>query len=348
MTLGLFVLMNLFVAVLLSNFADLNDDDEEDEADKSGGTDGTDDGDDPARRATNRHARKKKKRPSEIAAEELARQLSGLHGDAAAAAAAATAAAAPRPLAVALSRLRDRCEWLTTRPPFDRAILALIFISCVCLCFDSPLLDPASPLARALAVADGMLIALFTAEMALKMAARGVLCGRAAAGDPVDLAARVKRGSLALSNRAPMGSPNSQPRQRPQLPRTDSQPSIWGGDGGAADAAADAPGGFKPSYLGDPWNLLDGAVVVVSLVTLALDHVGGGAAGGGGGLSALKVSRRDGSVSHVRIASAHHENVTAACDTVGLSALEALRALRALRPLRVIKVCQNDVSQKVA
>jgi hypothetical protein len=62
-------------------------------------------------------------------------------------------------------------------PLFDNAILLCIITSSVCLALDGPKVDPAGTLAAVLGWFDIVLTAVFTAEMALKLVARGLIAG---------------------------------------------------------------------------------------------------------------------------------------------------------------------------
>jgi hypothetical protein len=54
-------------------------------------------------------------------------------------------------------------------------VLGMIFVSCVCLVLDNPLLDPDSPLKRSLDLVDLALTCIFIVEATLKIAALGLL-----------------------------------------------------------------------------------------------------------------------------------------------------------------------------
>ena len=75
------------------------------------------------------------------------------------------------------SAVRRAAYSVVTSPIFDNVILVLILISSVMLAVDSPLLDPASQLARALYVMDVVFTAAFVAEALLKILAKGFLLG---------------------------------------------------------------------------------------------------------------------------------------------------------------------------
>ena len=62
---------------------------------------------------------------------------------------------------------------MTADERFDHVVLALIFLSCVALAVDSPLLDPSSALAAAMRAADLGLTLAFTVEAGLKVLALG-------------------------------------------------------------------------------------------------------------------------------------------------------------------------------
>lgn len=73
--------------------------------------------------------------------------------------------------------IRRFCISTCQNPTFDQVILVLIFISSVALAVDSPFLDPDSSLASILSILDTTLTLVFTAEMMIKIIARGFILG---------------------------------------------------------------------------------------------------------------------------------------------------------------------------
>lgn len=58
---------------------------------------------------------------------------------------------------------------------WEMLVLSLIFVSCICLSYDNPRLEPGSEIAANLAIANVVLTLLFTLEAALKIAVHGFL-----------------------------------------------------------------------------------------------------------------------------------------------------------------------------
>ena len=75
---------------------------------------------------------------------------------------------------------RQFCTWVVASPKFDGFIIIIILASSVCLAIDSPRLDADadSSLAIYLTGLNRFFTAAFTCEMLLKMASFGVCCGR--------------------------------------------------------------------------------------------------------------------------------------------------------------------------
>jgi len=72
---------------------------------------------------------------------------------------------------------RRHAVWIVSQGWFDNTILVLILVACVVLSLDSPLLDPASRLSRALNIIDLILTFTFLAELLIKVLANGFLFG---------------------------------------------------------------------------------------------------------------------------------------------------------------------------
>ena len=72
--------------------------------------------------------------------------------------------------------IRRACHALMTTTAFDRTVIAAILLSSICLALDTPRLDEASALARALRVADVSFTGFFVFEMAVKVIAMGFAC----------------------------------------------------------------------------------------------------------------------------------------------------------------------------
>ena len=152
---GLYLMMNLFIAILLNAFAE--DDDEA-----------------LATARTARTARTDRPREEEEEEEEERRKrLQGLPER-------------PWPHDYSLfcfgpsNPLRIGARRLTSHQHFDSAIIAAIVASSVCLAMDSPRLDPNAGLARTLKRLDLFWTALFASELLLKVVAHGFCFGRKA------------------------------------------------------------------------------------------------------------------------------------------------------------------------
>ena len=72
---------------------------------------------------------------------------------------------------------RQFCTWVVASPKFDRLVFLLIIASSICLAIDSPRLEPDSSLAIYLTGLNRFFTAAFTCEMLLKMVSFGVCCG---------------------------------------------------------------------------------------------------------------------------------------------------------------------------
>ena len=70
--------------------------------------------------------------------------------------------------------VRRSCKRLLATSAWDSFVLLLVLISCVMLVYDTPALDPSSPLALNLKWTNYVLVALFALEAALKMCVSGV------------------------------------------------------------------------------------------------------------------------------------------------------------------------------
>ena len=75
------------------------------------------------------------------------------------------------------SPLRLMSAAILSNPMWDMLVLSLILISCLCLAYDSPQLDPESTLAGDLAVANIVVTLLFALEASLKIILYGFVMG---------------------------------------------------------------------------------------------------------------------------------------------------------------------------
>ena len=74
------------------------------------------------------------------------------------------------------NQIRRACHSVMTTAAFDRIIILAILISSICLALDSPRLDESSALAHTLRVSDVFFTAVFVLEMAVKVVAMGFAC----------------------------------------------------------------------------------------------------------------------------------------------------------------------------
>ena len=72
------------------------------------------------------------------------------------------------------SPLRVACHVILAHELWTGLVVLLVLASCVCLAFDDPRLDPTSPLAERLRLANLILIVMFSIEAALKIIATGL------------------------------------------------------------------------------------------------------------------------------------------------------------------------------
>jgi hypothetical protein len=142
LAIGTYLLLNIFITILLEQFAPP----EEDEEDEEEGAEAMDKEAEPA--------------PGDEPLEELDindRSMGLFRRD---------------------SCQRQFCTWVVASPKFDGFIIILILASSICLAIDSPRLDGDSDLAIYLTGLNRFFTAAFTCEMLLKMVSFGVCCGR--------------------------------------------------------------------------------------------------------------------------------------------------------------------------
>ena len=160
--LGKYLLMNLLVAVILTEF-------QEDDTPQTARSDGSD---------TSRTARALETNRSEPTTSRSEPDLEG--GGTVGAAAADGPPTWPEDHSLYLfgrdNPLRRLCRWLLKQPQFDQVVIAAIIVSSICLALDSPRLDPTSELAHGLKKLDLFFTALFFCEMSTKIVAFGFAC----------------------------------------------------------------------------------------------------------------------------------------------------------------------------
>ena len=167
---GMFIVMNIFMAILLANFDELGVKKEEVETE-------SEDEEKTIRSVVKDIAR-------HGAAQELAGALH-LSGHEDGSRHKGSAAVAPQPSEKAggvgalptqeQHWLRALCRWVVTRKAFDNGILACILISSVTLAVDTPFTDPDSALFMFLYVCDLTMTIIFTIEMVMKIIGLGLL-----------------------------------------------------------------------------------------------------------------------------------------------------------------------------
>ena len=179
--LGKYLLMNLLVAVILTEFAEDDDGPKTARSDGSatdrsgsggyssgecGGGPGTD-------RSQGVTARSGRSVQSGVAGGEA--DADGARGGAA-----EQRAAWPNDYALCIfgphNRIRRLCRWAIRQPQFDQIVIVAIIVSSICLAVDSPRLDQESELAHRLKKMDLFFTALFFCEMSSKIIAFGFAC----------------------------------------------------------------------------------------------------------------------------------------------------------------------------
>ena len=162
---GNYIVLNLFLAILLDNFADM---------DSSGETAA-----ETAAREERKAAdlqrkkavaleRRKTRREEWMKLQAQASLLSSGGGKS------LKAATGGEVILSAMDRTRIRARSLILHPKFDQFIILLILVSSVLLAVDSPNVDEDSKLKKALNITDVVFVCLFGLEAALKMFALGV------------------------------------------------------------------------------------------------------------------------------------------------------------------------------
>ena len=178
---GIFLIMNLFLAILLNNFADIAEKPEAKLADAddrhaveggsaTGGGGGGPDAPDAGGEAG-----------VVDEANNRLRKLGGREGDAVITGWDGKDLLVPRGRVLCVfgetNGLRHLLVRIVKYPAFDNFILFAIFVSCVCLVIDSPLQDPKAPIKVWVGrVDDYGLLPIFIAEMGLKILALGLAC----------------------------------------------------------------------------------------------------------------------------------------------------------------------------
>ena len=162
---GMFIVMNIFMAILLANFDELTVKNE----DEDGG------GEEEGKEGEEGEERNMRSVIRDIARHGPAQELAeALHLS-------STEPKEPKAKkSIPLSMddedgIRAKCRWIVTRKLFDNAILTCIFVSSITLAIDSPLNNPYSTTARFLFVCDYVMTVIFTIEMVLKIIGLGLL-----------------------------------------------------------------------------------------------------------------------------------------------------------------------------
>ncbi|KAH9101797.1 hypothetical protein AeMF1_021502 [Aphanomyces euteiches] len=174
LVLGVFVVMNMFSAILVQAVMEGNDDDNEEDKDEVDVEEGS-----PRDSTSNKGIIKIVQSRSVRIARRAMRLLSRIH------AGVPSDPASPHPINMGNSLLifsrnspiRRVCTYLLDRREFTWFISLTILISCIDTALDSPLLDPSSTLGIYLDRSNLIFAIIFTSEMAINIIARGLIFG---------------------------------------------------------------------------------------------------------------------------------------------------------------------------